>query len=142
MSPWSFNVLLVGISSFSKAQLIMSLYAMSDGRVAILWSFDFSMTHKWLSESLRECFISWSRFSEICLHYLIELITCGVVSNMTSPSGLEISVVSSLILGPFFGAISFILETKRCHKKEVCKLGWMWLIPDRKSENKVQNTDL
>jgi hypothetical protein len=46
---------------------------------------------------------------------------------MTSPSGLEISTVSSLFLDPFFGAMSFVLERKpvaeeRCVSSAGCDL--------------------
>jgi hypothetical protein len=40
----------------------------------------------------------------------MESMACGVVSDTTSPSGLELSAASSLFLGSLLGAIKFVLE--------------------------------
>ena len=71
----------------------------------------------------------------------MESIAYGVVLDMTSPSGLEISAVYSLFLGPFFGAMTLYWKENLSQKRGA--KAWLYYpISDRQSENKFQNTDL
>jgi hypothetical protein len=46
------------------------------------------------------------------------------------------------LLGSLLWCHNFRIGMKTCHRREVYKLGWMRLTPDRKNKNKVQNIDL
>jgi hypothetical protein len=51
----------------------------------------------------------------------MESMECGVVSDITSPSGLEPSEISSLFLGAFLGAMIPVLGQKPVYRESAYK---------------------
>jgi hypothetical protein len=52
----------------------------------------------------------------------MESMACGIVSDTTSPSGLETSATSSFFLVAFLGTMVVILDQKPVYKEKCIKL--------------------
>jgi hypothetical protein len=53
----------------------------------------------------------------------MESMACGIVLDIMSLSGLELSATSSLFLGAFLGAMVFALDQKPVYRENVYKTG-------------------
>jgi hypothetical protein len=51
----------------------------------------------------------------------MESMACGVVSDITTSSGLELSTISSLFLGAFLGSMIPVLDQKPVYRGNVYK---------------------